>query len=148
MATWVSTMAARRGLLVPARARLRLMCSASKGAGSGAAEPSDASGGLPRPDIVGLAKLAKVELTDAQVRDFQPKVDRVVDWFAQLQEVEMDDAEVADFEVIDAAIAGTTPLRDDEPVEYAQRDALMSQFPATQDGYIKLPKTSAGQSDG
>ena len=36
---------------------------------------------LPRPDLRKLAELAKVSLTDEQIKDFQPKVDRVVDWY-------------------------------------------------------------------
>ena len=35
---------------------------------------------LPRPDLRKLAQLAKVSLTEEQIEDFQPKVDRVVDW--------------------------------------------------------------------
>ena len=39
---------------------------------------------LPRPDLRKLAELAKVSLTDDQIKDFQPKVDRVVDWYVSL----------------------------------------------------------------
>ena len=35
---------------------------------------------LAKPDLRKLAQLAKVSLTEEQIEDFQPKVDRVVDW--------------------------------------------------------------------
>ena len=38
---------------------------------------------LPRPDIRKLAQLSKVKLTEEQIRDFQPKVDKVVDWYVK-----------------------------------------------------------------
>merc|ERR1712157_169664 len=99
---------------------------------------------LPRPDLRKLAELAKVSLTDDQIKDFQPKVDRVVDWFAQLQEVDLGDSEIKDFEVVD--IAGRSELREDVPKEYEEREALFRQNTAMEGEYFKLPKTAASES--
>jgi aspartyl-tRNA(Asn)/glutamyl-tRNA(Gln) amidotransferase subunit C len=125
------------------------ICSTSSGKNSSSSErPTTTSTStqeqLPRPDLRKLAELAKVSLTDDQIKDFQPKVDRVVDWFAQLQEVDLGDSEIKDFEVVD--MAGRADLREDVPQEYENREALFSQNTEMEGDYFKLPKTAASES--
>ncbi len=45
-----------------------------------ASSAGDEKGDLPRPDLRKLSQLAKIKLTEEQIKDFQPKVDKVVDW--------------------------------------------------------------------
>jgi len=128
------------GTMVPLRSRKTEPRQASRGAAGEGHDVAQGSNSLPRPDLRKLAQLAKVSLTDEQIEDFQPKVDRVVDWFAQLQEADLDEAEIQDFEVVDTA--GRASLRQDTPREYEEREALLSQIPFREGEYIKLPKTT------
>ena len=104
------------------------------------ATDEEAGSALPRPDLRKLADLAKVSLTEEQIEDFQPKVDRVVDWFAQLQEVDLEESVIQDFEVVDSA--GRAELREDVPRVFGEREALLSQIPNMEGKFIKLPKTT------
>ena len=126
-----------RWKVVELRRCARLLCSATTD------KTSKSNSDLPKPDLRKLAELAKVSLTDEQIEDFQPKVDRVVDWFAQLQEVDLDESEIQDFEVVDTA--GRSDLREDEPKAYEERDALFSQNTEMEGDYFKLPKTGTSE---
>ena len=70
------------GTMVPLRSRKTEPRQASRGAAGEGHDVAQGSNSLPRPDLRKLAQLAKVSLTDEQIEDFQPKVDRVVDWYA------------------------------------------------------------------
>ena len=128
------------GTVVPLRSRKTEPRQASRGAAGEGHDVAQGSNSLPRPDLRKLAQLAKVSLTDEQIEDFQPKVDRVVDWFAQLQEVDLEESEIQDFEVVDSA--GRAELREDVPRVFGEREALLSQIPNMEGKFIKLPKTT------
>ena len=142
LSTLVRTAARRAALARPSPISCRSAWSTVTATRAACAKATDEEAGsaLPRPDLRKLADLAKVSLTEEQIEDFQPKVDRVVDWFAQLQEVDLEESEIQDFEVVDSA--GRAELREDVPRVFGEREALLSQIPNMEGKFIKLPKTT------
>ena len=138
------------GTVVPLRSRNTEPRQASRGAAGEGHDVAQGSNSLPRPDLRKLAQLAKVSLTDEQIEDFQPKVDRVVDWYAcdsvypnyaraawvlQLADTnnvllfltrfaQLQEADLDEAEIQDFEVvdtAGRASLRQDTPREYEER---------------------------
>ncbi|KAK1270741.1 hypothetical protein QJS04_geneDACA012961 [Acorus gramineus] len=91
---------------------------------------------LQPPDVPRLAETARISLSPKEVEEFAPKIRQVIDWFGQLQAVDLENIEPslrADNEV------GVDP-RQDQPVEFENREAMLAAVPSYEDPYIKLPK--------
>ncbi len=88
---------------------------------------------LTREDILKLAKLSKLELTDGQVEKFRVEIEAIVDYVEQLQSVD-----VSDLEPTNQVSGLTNVMRKDEVIEYASREELLKNLPASQDGQIRV----------
>ncbi|KAL1833158.1 hypothetical protein DCAR_0103223 [Daucus carota subsp. sativus] len=96
---------------------------------------SGARSSLDPPDLTRLAQTARISLTPAEVEEFSPKIQQVVDWFGQLQNV--------DLQSIEPAIRADTEesnWRDDLPETFENREAIVAAVPNYEDSYIKVPK--------
>ncbi|PWA71571.1 glutamyl-tRNA(Gln) amidotransferase subunit C, chloroplastic/mitochondrial [Artemisia annua] len=90
---------------------------------------------LERPNVARLAETARISLTPQEAEDFAPKIQQVVDWFGQLQDVDLQSVEPsirADTE------AGS--FREDSPVTFDNREAIIAAIPSYEEPYIKVPK--------
>jgi aspartyl-tRNA(Asn)/glutamyl-tRNA(Gln) amidotransferase subunit C len=88
---------------------------------------------LTREQVIHVAELAKLELTDAEVDLFREQLSAILDNAAQLDELDT------------AAIpptAAVLPLRNvtrpDVEVTSYPRDAMLANAPSTEDGYVKV----------
>lgn len=88
---------------------------------------------LTREDILKLAKLSKLELTDGQVEKFRVEIEAIVDYVEQLQS-----ADVSDLEPTNQVSGLTNVMRKDEVIEYASRAELLKNLPASEGGQIKV----------
>jgi aspartyl-tRNA(Asn)/glutamyl-tRNA(Gln) amidotransferase subunit C len=91
--------------------------------------------GLEPPDLPRLAESARISLTPDEVEEFAPKIQKVVDWFGQLQAI--------DLQSIQPAIRADTEggnLRDDLPETFENREAMISAVPNYEEPFIKVPK--------
>ncbi|CAK9158813.1 unnamed protein product [Ilex paraguariensis] len=91
--------------------------------------------GLEPPDVLRLAETARISLTPDEVEEFAPKIQKVVDWFGQLQAVDLQSIEPA----IRADTEGDN-LRDDLPETFENGQAMIAAVPSYEEPYIKVPK--------
>ncbi|GAB4837157.1 hypothetical protein Ancab_002068 [Ancistrocladus abbreviatus] len=86
-------------------------------------------------DVARLAETARISLTRQEVEKFAPTIQKVVEWFGQLQSVDLDSFEPA----IHADTEGDN-LRKDEPETFGNREAIIAAIPIYEEPYIKVPK--------
>ncbi|XP_010908670.3 glutamyl-tRNA(Gln) amidotransferase subunit C, chloroplastic/mitochondrial [Elaeis guineensis] len=94
------------------------------------------SAALQPPDVPRLADTARISLSSQEVKEFEPKISQVIDWFGQLQAVNLESIEPslrADTEV-------SASPREDFPETFENREAIISAVPSYSDPYIKVPK--------
>lgn len=91
---------------------------------------------LSREDILKLAHLARLHLSDDEVTRFAGELGAVLGYVEQLQEVELGDLEPT-FQVTGL----TNVMRPDEPVDYkATREELLKNAPSTENGHFKVKR--------
>jgi aspartyl-tRNA(Asn)/glutamyl-tRNA(Gln) amidotransferase subunit C len=90
-------------------------------------------------DVRKVAKLAHLEITDAEVELYTPQMADIVKYVEQLNEL--------DTENIEPAIGGltregqaTNTEREDVPVPSLGQKAALDQAPSSVDGYFQVPK--------
>ncbi|PWA51614.1 glutamyl-tRNA(Gln) amidotransferase subunit C, chloroplastic/mitochondrial [Artemisia annua] len=90
---------------------------------------------LERPNVAHLAQTARISLSPQEAEEFAPKIQQVVDWFGQLQDV--------DLQSIEPSIRADTEagsVREDSPVTFDNREAIIAAIPSYEEPYIKVPK--------
>ena len=87
-----------------------------------------------KSDLIKVAHLARLKLTDPEMHKFQDDLTRIVDFVAQLNEVDVSDVEPM-------AHAGDRALflREDEAMATLGRECLVSSA-GFEDGLIRVPK--------
>lgn len=90
-------------------------------------------------DVRKVAKLAHLEITDAEVEMYSPQMEEIVKYVEQLNEL--------DTENVEPAIGGLTPegegtrtTREDVPVESLGQKAALHQAPSAVAGHFQVPK--------
>lgn len=90
-------------------------------------------------DVRKVAKLAHLEISDAEVELYTPQMADIVKYIEQLNEL--------DTENIQPAIGGLTPegeatvtSRGDVPVESLGQEAALDQAPSAVAGHFRVPK--------
>ena len=90
---------------------------------------------MDKEQILHLATLARLELTDQEVETFPGQLADVLNFVKQVQDVDVDAVQARDFSLVNV-------MRDDaEPFEAGEnRDALLAAMPETKDDYLKTKK--------
>ncbi|MEI7765627.1 MAG: Asp-tRNA(Asn)/Glu-tRNA(Gln) amidotransferase subunit GatC [bacterium] len=85
-------------------------------------------------DIEKLAELSKIELTDKEKEGLLKDLDSILGYVKQITEVDVKDTEVV--------YENRNVWREDEidPSPDFSHDLIISQFPDSQDGFIKVKK--------
>jgi aspartyl-tRNA(Asn)/glutamyl-tRNA(Gln) amidotransferase subunit C len=90
-------------------------------------------------DVRKVAKLAHLEITDAEVELYTPQMAEIVAYVEQLNEL--------DTESVEPAIGGLTPAgeatftkREDVPTGSLGQKAALDQAPAAVEGHFQVPK--------
>jgi aspartyl-tRNA(Asn)/glutamyl-tRNA(Gln) amidotransferase subunit C len=90
-------------------------------------------------DVRKIAKLAHLEITDAEVELYTPQMADIVKYVEQLNEL--------DTETVEPAIGGLTPEgeatatdREDIPVPSLGQTAALDQAPSAVEGHFQVPK--------
>ncbi len=86
-------------------------------------------------DVGYVARLACIELTDAEKDLFQGQLDQVLHYVEQLN-----DLDVSNVEPTAHAIPVFNVFRKDELGKSLDHEAVMSNAPASKDGQIRVPK--------
>lgn len=88
---------------------------------------------LTRDDILKLARLSKLELTEDQIVKYQKEIEEIVNYVEQLQSVDVDGLEPTN------QVTGLTNVtREDEVKNQATPEQLLKNLPNSQDNQIKV----------
>ena len=89
---------------------------------------------LSRDDVAHVAKLARIVLDDAEIDHFTDHLAKVLDHASQLEQLDLDDVPKMSHPYPLANV-----LRDDVPGETLDRDEVLAQAPAADDGQFQVP---------
>ncbi|NCT40637.1 MAG: Asp-tRNA(Asn)/Glu-tRNA(Gln) amidotransferase subunit GatC [Alphaproteobacteria bacterium] len=86
-------------------------------------------------DVLKVARLARIETTEAQAEALLPQLNNIIGWIEQLSEVDTDNVEplanVANIEL---------PLRKDEVSDGNCADKVLANAPDEMQGFFSVPK--------
>ncbi|MGQ0430843.1 MAG: Asp-tRNA(Asn)/Glu-tRNA(Gln) amidotransferase subunit GatC [Microthrixaceae bacterium] len=89
---------------------------------------------LSRDEVAHVAKLARLQLTDAQIDVFTPQLGAILEHAADVEALSLDDV---------PPTAHPYPLRNvwrpDVPRDSAVRDAVLAEAPSSEDGMFRVP---------
>ncbi len=88
---------------------------------------------LSKEEVIKLSKLARIELTDAEVEKFQKDLSTVLKYVEELKKVD-----VTGLEEVSQVTGLVNVQREDRVVEAENHDAIFSQAPEMKDGYYKV----------
>ena len=90
-------------------------------------------------DIRQVAKLAHLEITDAEVEMYTPQMADIVKYVEQLNEVDTENVEPM-LGGLTAEGEATQTIREDIPGECLGQKAALSQAPTAVEGHFQVPK--------
>ena len=90
-------------------------------------------------DVRKVAKLAHLEITDAEVELYTPQMDDIVKYIEQLNELETDKIEPM-LGGLTAEGEATLTIRDDVIVDSLGQEAALDQAPSAVAGHFQVPK--------
>lgn len=91
---------------------------------------------LSSSDILKLAKLSKLVLSDDEVEEMRNELSQILEFVSKLST-----ADVKDIKPTDQVTGLTTVLREDEAIDYGyQVKDLMKNVPRIEGNYIKVPR--------
>jgi len=90
---------------------------------------------LTREDVLKLARLSRLRLTDEEIEKFQKEIEAILGYVEQLQKVDLS------LEPTYQVTGLTNVTRPDEVIDYgATPDDLLKNAPATEEGHIKVKR--------
>ena len=90
---------------------------------------------ITRDEVAHLARLSRIELTDAELDHLAPQLDQIITAVAQVQEVAADGIPPTSH-----ATGLTNVFRDDVPVQCLIPDEALDQAPAVEQQRFKVPR--------
>ena len=91
---------------------------------------------LTREDVLKLAHLARLKLTEEEVEHLQVEMNSILQYVAQLQEVDL-----SEFEPSYQVTGLKNVMRPDEVIDYGvPRESLLKNVPSKEDGHIKVKR--------
>ena len=90
---------------------------------------------IDRKTVRYIAQLARIDLDEAEVDYFASQLSRIVGYIAKINEITLKDAP-ATFSLHDQINVG----REDSVCKFDNREGLMKIVPASEGGFIKIPK--------
>jgi len=90
---------------------------------------------LSKDDVLKLARLSKLELTDLQLEKFTKELEAIVGYVEQLQEVD-----VTGLEPTSQVNGLTNVMRPDEVRQYQTPEELLKNAPDAESGHIKTKR--------
>jgi aspartyl-tRNA(Asn)/glutamyl-tRNA(Gln) amidotransferase subunit C len=94
---------------------------------------------LSRDQVLHVARLARLELTDDEVERYSGELSKVLDYIEKIEELDLEDVEPTSH-VVDVENA----LRPDEPRPSWPREAVLEAAPDAADGGFRVPSPGAG----
>lgn len=87
-----------------------------------------------KEDILHLARLSRLELTDQEIEAFPGQFEEILAFVGQISDIELDEGVVRDMQ-------NYNTMRDDHAQESdPSRDAIIAAFPASRDDQLEVSK--------
>ncbi len=86
-------------------------------------------------DVEHVAKLARLELTEAEKEKFSKQLGDIIKYVEQMNEVD-----TTGVEPMSHAIPIVNVMREDEVVQEQTKEELMANAPSKEDGFFRVPK--------
>jgi aspartyl-tRNA(Asn)/glutamyl-tRNA(Gln) amidotransferase subunit C len=93
-------------------------------------------GMLTKEEVIKISKLARIELTDAEVEKFQKELSTVLDYVEELKRTQF--AVAGDLDPTHEVTGLVNVQREDKVAVSENHDAILSQAPAIKDGFYKV----------
>ncbi len=90
---------------------------------------------LSREDVLRIARLAKLKLTDDEVERYREQLGRILEHFKKLEELD-----TSDVEPMAHGLEVANVLRADEPRPSVPQEEALKNAPARRDGYFEVPQ--------
>ena len=85
---------------------------------------------LTKEEVIKIATLARIELTETEVEKFQKDLSTVLDYVAELNQIDIEGVEEV------SQVTGLVNVqRRDEPVSTSHRESILAQAPEIKDGF-------------
>lgn len=97
--------------------------------------------GISREEVFRVARLAHIDLTEAEAAALPEQLDRIVEYVRSLEAVATEGAE-------ESLPAPPTPLRADEVAESLPRDEVLRIAPVHREGLLVVPRVIGGEEEG
>jgi len=88
---------------------------------------------LTKEEVIKIAQLARIELSEKEVEKFRVEVSTVLDYVDELKQVD-----VSGLEEVSQVTGLVNVQREDKAVEAENIEQILSQAPEIQDGYYKV----------
>jgi len=88
---------------------------------------------LSKKEIEKIAELARIELTDAEIKKLTGELSQILDYFDKLKEL---DTSGVDLGLAESENTNTT--REDKPVKSSKQDKILKNAPAREGRYFKV----------
>lgn len=82
-----------------------------------------------------IARLARISVTEAEVKALAPELSNILGWIEQLQEVDVEGVQP-----MTAVIPNKLRLREDAVTEGGIRDDVLANAPLAEHGFFAVPK--------
>ena len=90
-------------------------------------------GKLTREEVIKIAQLARIELSEQEVEKFQKDLSIVLEYVEELKQVD-----VTGLEEVSQVTGLVNVQRQDVVVDHGNREEIFSQAPEMKDGYFKV----------
>ena len=93
---------------------------------------------ITKEDVIKVANLARLELTEAEKNEFAPQLNAILNYFEELQELDTENVQPTT-----RAIDINNITRGDEQQTYEDRESLLNCAPKREDDFFRVPKILA-----
>ena len=88
---------------------------------------------LTKEEVIKIAQLARIELSEAEVEKFQKDLSTVLDYVEELKKVD-----VTGLEEVSQVTGLVNVQREDKVVDHGNREEILGIAPEVKDGYFKV----------
>lgn len=90
---------------------------------------------ISKQQIEHLAKLSRLKISDSEERQLEKEVADILDFISKLKEVDTTGVEPSFY-----GVPANNLMRQDETVDFKDKDILKKSMPESKDGLLKTPK--------
>jgi len=90
---------------------------------------------ISREEVLHIAKLAKLPLTEEEIELYQKQLSRILEYFKRLEELD-----TSDVEPLKHILEAGNVLRPDEPRPSLPIEDVLRNAPRRRDGFFEVPK--------